>query len=143
MREEAEKAGDQGLSHKQRELQAKADALEKGIAAPAAKPKKAKKTVSQMTIGELKKVKEIYRKRSSELVDQLIDAGFGEVKPSEMRKRVAENPLFAEYLAVDDVLQDISHEATVRGGPNVSLEMLDPRVHKPTKNEIKCWRKAS
>ncbi len=54
--------------------------------------------------------------RVSRVVDALIEAGFGDLKPNDMRKDT-NNPLFRKYLKLVDEMSDLRSEAQLRYGP--------------------------
>ena len=108
--------------------------------------KKEKKKPAEMSAAEIKKGYHALREKSSQLTDKLVDAGFGSVKPSEMRERATENPLFAQYVAISDAMHELMAEAKRRYGPNLaSIDHLG-KIHGPMKNEnskpkFRVWRK--
>jgi hypothetical protein len=69
------------------------------------------------TNGRIKRRHKTLQAQTLKLVSALCDAGFGALKPNEMRVRRAESPLFDKYLTKCDEMSDLRSEAQMRYGP--------------------------
>jgi len=92
--------------------------------APSEKEKKEPKKPKEMSNGELQKKYESLSKQSSKVTQELIDAGYGSTKPSEMRAKRKEVPLFDKYLSISDKMHELRAEVTARYGPDVRISNL-------------------
>lgn len=82
--------------------------------------------VTEMTAGHLAKAVELADRRHSELLDEVIAAGFGSWTGNELRK-YGDGPhaeLVAEYLVASDRLSDIQSEIFRRQNYHGSLRRI-------------------
>jgi 8-oxo-dGTP pyrophosphatase MutT (NUDIX family) len=93
------------------------------------KPKE-KKDPATMSVGELKKEYASLHEKQSKNTSAQIEAGFGTMRPSDMRQQQPNHPLTKEMDAISDRMFAIRHEAERRGGPGFSVDQLT-RIHKP------------
>lgn len=94
------------------------------------KTKKTKKP-SDMSAREMQKEYDGIEKKQANLQDKLIDAGFGRVTISEMKRRRNENPLFEEYSELSDRKTELTLEARVRGSPGFQVRDLTSKHRNP------------
>lgn len=95
-------------------------------AAPAQAPvqaPKVKKKPEEMTAGEIKKRYNKLREESSKHTDDMINAGFGNLRPSDIRDKMRagdNHPLFKKHVELSDEMGSLMNEAKARYGPDLA-----------------------
>ncbi len=100
------------------EIEAKSEIEEK--LKEANKNLSAGKDPKSMSNSEIKNEYNKLREKSSKHADEMIKAGFGNIRPSDMRANPNKHPLFKKGLEIMDRMGDLRSEAEARYGPGLS-----------------------